>query len=103
MSNSFDIVLYGATSFVGQITAKYLAQHTSEPFSWAIAGRNRAKLETLKAELGLADLPILVADSHDENALRSISEQTNVIITTVGPYALYGETLVKICAETGTD
>lgn len=103
MSNSFDIVLYGATSFVGQITAKYLAQHTSEPFSWAIAGRNRAKLDTLKAELGLADLPILVADSHDEDALRSIAEQTNVIITTVGPYALYGETLVKICAETGTD
>ena len=103
MSNSFDIVLYGATSFVGQITAKYLAQHTSETFSWAIAGRNQTKLESLKSELGLADLPILVADSHDEGALRGISEQTNVIITTVGPYALYGETLVKICAETGTD
>ena len=103
MSNSFDIVLYGATSFVGQITAKYLAQHTSETFSWAIAGRNQTKLESLKSELGLVDLPILVADSHDEEALRGIAEQTNVIITTVGPYALYGETLVKICAETGTD
>jgi short subunit dehydrogenase-like uncharacterized protein len=103
MSNSFDIVLYGATSFVGQITAKYLAQHTSETFSWAIAGRNQTKLESLKSELGLVDLPILVADSHDEEALRGIAEQTKVIITTVGPYALYGETLVKICAETGTD
>lgn len=103
MSNSFDIVLYGATSFVGQITAKYLAQHTAEGFSWAIAGRNRSKLDTLKATLGKDDLPILVADSHDENALKSLAAQTKVIITTVGPYALYGETLVKVCAEMGTD
>lgn len=103
MSKSFDIVLYGATSFVGQITAKYLSQHSAESFSWAIAGRNRTKLESLKAELGLDDLPVLLADSHDEDALRAMTAQTKVVISTVGPYALYGETLVKICAETGTD
>ena len=103
MSKSFDIVLYGATSFVGQITAKYLSQHSAESFSWAIAGRNQAKLESLKAELGLDNLPVLLADSHDEDALRAMTTQTKVVISTVGPYALYGETLVKICAETGTD
>lgn len=100
---SFDIIVFGATSFVGQILVEYLAKYTAEEVKWAMAGRSENKLLAVQSEKGVSDIPIIVADSHDEAALRDMCEQTKVVISTVGPYALFGETLVKVCAETGTD
>jgi len=104
---SHDLIVFGATSFVGQILTRYLAEHygTQGTLKWAIAGRSEAKLAALRNSLGLAAgrLPLLVADAADEAALRRLCNGTRVVISTVGPYALYGEPLVKVCAETGTD
>jgi len=104
---SHDLIVFGATSFVGQILARYLAEHygTHGALKWAIAGRSEAKLAALRNSLGLAagKVPLLVADAADETALRHLCNSTRVVISTVGPYALYGEPLVKVCAETGTD
>ncbi len=102
-----DIVVFGATSFVGQILARYLVETYPESgdLAWAAAGRSAAKLEALKDSLGsaAAELPLIVADAHDEATLQRLCEQTRVVISTVGPYDLYGDTLVKVCAQTGTD
>lgn len=103
----FDIVVFGATSFVGQILCEYLWQRhgLSGEVKWALAGRSKSKLQQIRAALG-ADaegLSLLIADADDEAALRSLCDQTKVVISTVGPYSLYGSTLVKMCAETGTD
>jgi short subunit dehydrogenase-like uncharacterized protein len=102
-----DVVVFGATSFVGQILTRYLAEEfgTHDGLKWAIAGRSEAKLAALRNGLGLkaGKLPLLVADAADEEALRRLCVDTRVVVSTVGPYALYGEPLVKVCAETGTD
>ena len=104
---SHDLIVFGATSFVGQILTRYLAEQfgTHGPLRWAIAGRSEAKLAALRNSLGLASgkVPLLVADAADEAALRRLCEDTRVVVSTVGPYALYGEPLVKVCTETGTD
>lgn len=104
----FDLVVFGATSFVGQILTRYLAEHLAEqhsPLRWAIAGRSASKLDELKQSLGAAgaSLPVVVADAANEAQLREMCTQTRVVVSTVGPYALYGEPLVRVCAETGTD
>lgn len=103
----YDLVVFGATSFVGQILAEYLLTHygVDGEVSWAIAGRSDSKLNALKTKLGskAQALPVILADAADETALRHLCDQTRVVISTVGPYALYGEPLVKVCAETGTD
>ncbi|WP_149361712.1 saccharopine dehydrogenase family protein [Lolliginicoccus suaedae] len=103
-----DLVVFGATSFVGKILARNLAEHFAsgaDSLRWAIAGRSRAKLEEVRRSLGDAwqDLPIIVADASNEDQLRDLCAQARVVVSTVGPYALYGEPLVKVCAETGTD
>jgi short subunit dehydrogenase-like uncharacterized protein len=102
-----DVVVFGATSFVGQILCRYLlSRHgAGGEFRWAIAGRSEDKLEKLRRELGSgADhLPLLVADAADEGALKEMCATARVVVSTVGPYALYGSPLVKVCAETGTD
>lgn len=118
---AYAVVLYGATSFVGQITAHYLAQFLadkenqngsdSEPVIWAIAGRDQEKLEKLQAELSSAQkdekakakVDIIVADSNDDASLDEMTKQTQVIISTVGPYLKYGEPLIKSCTKNGTD
>ncbi|UCG72843.1 MAG: saccharopine dehydrogenase NADP-binding domain-containing protein [Chromatiales bacterium] len=104
---SFDIIVFGATSFVGQILARYLVETYPEAgdLAWAAAGRSAAKLEELRSSLGSAatELPLIVADAHDQAALTRLCEQAAVVVSTVGPYDLYGDTLVKVCAETGTD
>ncbi len=107
-TSRYDIVVFGATSFVGKILTQYLADTFGTPsnkLSWAIAGRSKEKLEDLIKTLGekANNLPIILADAQDEESLKALCEQTRVIISTVGPYALYGEPLVKTCAETGTD
>ena len=102
----YEIIIYGATSFVGQILCHYLTTEYHDPdLRWAMAGRSKSKLNQVKLSLGKphAETRCLVADAADEEALRQMCQQTKVVISTVGPYALYGETLVKICAETGTD
>jgi saccharopine dehydrogenase (NAD+, L-glutamate forming) len=100
-----DIVLFGATGFTGGLTAEYLAQHADPGTRWAIAGRNRGKLEEVRGRLGgaHAELPILEGDVSDPASLRRLAESTRVVITTVGPYINYGEPLVAACAAAGTD
>ncbi|MBN7769026.1 saccharopine dehydrogenase NADP-binding domain-containing protein [Marinobacter daepoensis] len=103
---NYDLVVFGATSFVGQILARYLVDNEAvQGLKWAIAGRSEVKLNQLKSDLGsaAAELPVILADASDEAALTDLCNQTRVVISTVGPYALFGETLVKVCAETGTD
>jgi short subunit dehydrogenase-like uncharacterized protein len=106
-SPKFDIVIFGATSFVGQILTRYmLAQFAVDgELKWAIAGRSQTKLNELKSSLGIAGEPldIIVADAADEESLRLLCGDTRVVISTVGPYALYGEPLVKTCVALGTD
>lgn len=105
----FDLIVFGATSFVGEILIKYLNTTFNgagqEQLKWAIAGRSAEKLETVKKGLTNAttEIPVLVADAGNESQLKSLCEQTRTIVSTVGPYALYGEPLVKVCVETGTD
>ncbi len=103
----FDLVVFGATSFVGQILTDYLVNTCrSDPdLRWAIAGRSRDKLEVLKASLGSAGaaLEILLADAGDSDSLKHLCAQTRVVVSTVGPYALHGEPLVRACVESGTD
>ncbi|ASP39361.1 saccharopine dehydrogenase [Bacterioplanes sanyensis] len=111
MAAQYDLVVFGATSFVGQILSHYLAQQfgLNGELTWAIAGRSERKLQALRGSLlqELGDdakhLPIIVADASDETALQQLCNNTRVVVSTVGPYALYGETLVKTCAATGTD
>lgn len=109
MENSdYDIIIFGATGFVGQLTAEALAQQLSADSNlrWAIAGRSAAKLNALRDSLN-QHYPIapdvVVADSFDLDALLKLCATTSVVASTVGPYALYGENLVHACVETGTD
>ena len=107
MTKKYDIVVFGATSFVGQILTKYLwtTYGQGKGLNWALAGRSQGKLNELKQSLGsgAAELPTLIADAANESDLQALCAQTKVIASTVGPYALYGSPLVKVCAETGTD
>ncbi|MEU7016428.1 saccharopine dehydrogenase NADP-binding domain-containing protein [Streptomyces sp. NPDC046385] len=104
----YDVVLFGATGFAGELTAEYLAAHAPAGCRWALAGRSRAKLSALRERLAkrwprCADLPLLVADSEDPHALRELAGSARVVASTVGPYVWYGEGLVAACAEAGTD
>jgi short subunit dehydrogenase-like uncharacterized protein len=101
----YDIVLFGATGFTGRLTADYLARAVPPSTSWALAGRDRPKLEAVRQQLGgpWSDLPLLHADVTDPASLRELAASTRVIATTVGPYNWYGEALVAACAEAGTD
>lgn len=100
---TFDIIVYGATSFVGQIITRYMHEHfTDGPIRWAIAGRSLSKLETVSEAIGLSGVEMIVADASDEAVLAEMCARTAVVMSTVGPYALYGDTLVKVCAASGT-
>jgi short subunit dehydrogenase-like uncharacterized protein len=102
--NKFDIILYGATSFVGQIVTRYMnEQFADRSIKWAIAGRSLSKLQQVRDTIGLSGIELIVADAADGEALRQMCAQTSVVISTVGPYALYGDLLVQVCATTGTD
>ncbi len=106
---AYAIVLYGATSFVGKITAHYLTNFLSNATSkgdsditWAIAGRDEDKLKALQSKLE-SKVDIIVANSNDQDSLDKMTKQTRVIISTVGPYLKYGEPLIKSCTSQGTD
>ncbi|MFF0593623.1 saccharopine dehydrogenase family protein [Streptomyces antibioticus] len=98
----YDIVLFGATGFVGTLTAEYLAAHAPEGLRWAVAGRDDVKLRALRDQLG-TDVGVLRADVSEPASLRALAEHTRVLATTVGPYVRYGEDLVAACADLGTD
>ena len=92
----FDVVVFGATSFVGQIICAHMvSRHGSsgEGLRWAIAGRSAAKLETLAVSLGV-ELPSIVVDAADNAGLTDLAASARVVLSTVGPYALYGSPLV---------
>ncbi len=105
----YAVVLYGATSFVGQITAKYLAEFLadSNKVEWAIAGRDEEKLKKLQSEISASGsankVNIIIANSNDEASLDEMTKQAKVVISTVGPYLKYGEPLIKSCTNNGTD
>ncbi len=109
-SPQYDVVIFGATSFVGQIIVRYFCEQFSaadsvEKVSWAIAGRSEAKLNELKTLMAdkVQNIPTIIANADDLDAMRALCEQTRVVMSTVGPYALYGDTLIQACVETGTD
>jgi short subunit dehydrogenase-like uncharacterized protein len=106
MSN-YHLIVFGATSFVGQLLTRYLFERhgVDDELRWAIAGRSESKLDEVRSQLGVnaKNLPILIANADDEKSLLVLCEQTQVIVSTVGPYSLYGSPLVKVCAESGTD
>ena len=104
----FDVTLFGATGFTGALTAEYLALHGGDGLRWAVAGRSAEKLEALSERLaglgGTAPTPAKVEASLDDpDSLRSMAARTRVVVTTVGPYALYGEPVVRACVEAGAD
>ena len=105
-SSKFDIVVYGATGFTGQLVAEYLAAHYrgDSDLKWAMAGRSLDKLASVRDAIGApADTPLIVADAGDPASLKAMIDQTKSVITTVGPYQLYGSELVAACAASGTD
>lgn len=109
MSKPYDLVLFGATGFTGQLVAEYLLDRYGVlgDLRWALAGRNREKLEAVRRALQgnspTTPIALLEADSDDAGALGGLAEQTHVICSTVGPYARHGSKLVAACAERGTD
>jgi short subunit dehydrogenase-like uncharacterized protein len=96
-----DVVVYGATGFVGALTAAYLAEHAPPDARIALGGRTPAKLERTRAELGV-NWPLVVADGQDRDAVAALAASTRVVATTVGPYFKYGKPLVEACAAAGT-
>ena len=96
MSRTYDVVLLGASGFTGALTAEYLQKNAPASLTWAVAGRNRAKLEPFGKD-------VLIADVTDPASLRTLAESTRLVVTTVGPYIQYGEALVAACTEAGTD
>ena len=103
-SRPYDLVLFGATGFVGRLTARHLAAHAEGPTRIALAGRSMSRLAEVRDDLGgaAADWPLIVADSNDADSLVELAQQTTVVATTVGPYAKWGLPLVEACAEAGT-
>ena len=102
MAREFSIIVYGATGFTGRLVAEYLAADYPA-LSWAMAGRSLAKLEEVRAAIGApATLPLVTADASDPASLAALANRADVILTTVGPYQLYGSDLVAACAAAGT-
>ena len=99
MDKKYEIIVYGATGFTGQICCKYLRDNYSD-LVWAMAGRNQDKLEQLKSNFNL-DCDVVVADGADLQALRSLASQAKVVLSTAGPFARYGSLLVQACVEEG--
>lgn len=99
MSKAYDIIVWGATGFTGQLVAEYLLKQygVGKTLAWAMAGRNQDKLEKVRQTLGNESIPLLVADSHDKASLEALVKQTQVVCTTVGPYAKHGDLLLEAC------
>jgi short subunit dehydrogenase-like uncharacterized protein len=105
-SAEFDIVVYGASGFTGRLVAEYLASRSGEPhdLKWAMAGRSLDKLAAVRDEIGAPkDTPLIAADAADPASLDAMLKRTKAVLTTVGPYQLYGTDLVAACVASGTD
>ena len=103
MTKDFDVIVYGATGFTGRLVAEYLASAYPGRGRWAMAGRSAAKLAEVRDLIGApADTPLVLADADDPASVRAMAERTTVVLTTVGPYQLYGSGLVGACAAAGT-
>ncbi len=101
---NFDIIVYGASGFTGRLVAEYMQQQYGRSVNWAMAGRSAEKLKAVRAEMGISEeTPLVVADADDAASLTAMVESTKVLLTTVGPYQLYGSALVAACAAHGTD
>jgi short subunit dehydrogenase-like uncharacterized protein len=102
-SAEFDVIVHGATGFTGRLVAEHFANHHPEA-KWAMSGRSADKLAAVRDEIGApAGTPLIVADADDPALLRAMVQRTKAVLTTVGPYQLYGSDLVTACAEAGTD
>ena len=103
--SNFDFVVYGASGFTGKLVVEYaLKQYSDSNISWAIAGRNIQKLQDLKEKLNLPEsVGIIQVDSEDQASIDKLVEQTKCVLTTVGPYQLYGDKVVRSCISSGTD
>ncbi|MDC0602170.1 saccharopine dehydrogenase NADP-binding domain-containing protein [Aliiglaciecola sp.] len=102
----YDVVVYGATGFTGQLVVEYLAKNypTTNELRWAMAGRSQEKLEQIKQQYSVDDsIELVIADSENLDSLKQMVQSSRVILTTVGPYQLYGNELVELCANIGTD
>ena len=102
----FDVIVFGATGYTGKLVAEYMKDEygDDESIKWAIAGRNMEKLMLVKNDLGLKDeMEMIEVDSSDIDALNKMTSSTKCVLTTVGPYQLYGSDLVQSCANNGTD
>ncbi|MBN8808536.1 MAG: saccharopine dehydrogenase NADP-binding domain-containing protein [Sphingomonas sp.] len=103
MAREFDIIVYGATGFTGRLVAEYLATTYPTGVTWGMAGRSAEKLAEVRDLIGApADTPLVTADAADPASLTAMCERATVVISTVGPYQLYGSDLVAACAATGT-
>lgn len=105
-SRELGIIVYGATGYTGRLVCEYLnAQYgVNGEVHWAMAGRSKEKLIAVRDELGIADnIPLVVADADNADSVREMVARTQVLLTTVGPYQLYGSDLVAACASAGTD
>lgn len=106
MTKEFDLIVYGATGYTGRLVAEYLVQrYGADPsLKWAMAGRSHGKLREVRAEIDPLEVtPLVVADAEDPASLAAMAARARCVITTVGPYQLYGEPLVAACAEAGAD
>ena len=104
--NKYDFVIYGATGFTGKLVVEYAIKqyNNNNEVSWAIAGRNNEKLEHVQEKYNLpSDIGKIVVDSNDQDSIDEMVSQTKCVLTTVGPYQLYGEKIIKTCISTGTD
>ncbi len=101
----FDVVVYGATGFTGRLVAEYLNKaYSGDELTWAMAGRSEDKLKSVRSEMGIsADIPLITADSSDKASLEAMAKSAKAVITTVGPYQLYGTDLLAACVDAGTD
>ena len=106
-TREFDIIVYGATGYTGRLVAEHFVREygTDEGGpKWAVAGRSEDKLSAVREEIGAPPTtPMIVADAEDPSALGAMCRRTKVVISTVGPYQLYGDALVEACVKTGTD
>ena len=101
MAREFDIIVYGATGFTGRLVAEYLVASGAQ--RWAMAGRSLTKLQEVRDLIGApVDTPLVTANADDPASLRAMCERATVVLTTVGPYRLYGSDLVAACADSGT-
>jgi len=106
MTKPFDLVVHGATGFTGRLVVEYLLQRypAGGGLRWAMGGRSAAKLAAVRDELGApADTPLVVTDTTDAASLHALMDSTRLVLTTVGPYQLYGNELVAACAQAGVD